>query len=77
MKTRLVLQIVFCVLSVLSVASVFFLGAFLGWVYALIGVALAVIFGLLMLRMKGGGEQTQGPDFSYGEEENEDEEEKK
>lgn len=57
MKTRLVLQIIFCVLSVLSVASVIFLGLFLGWEYALIGIAAAALFGILMLWMKNSAPQ--------------------
>lgn len=73
---RKVLQIVFCLLAVLSVASVFFLGVYLGWLYALIGVACALLFACLMLLMKGGNPfrrppEEPHPDFMNTDEENE------
>ena len=75
-RMRNIFQIVFCILSVLSVASVFFLGAFLGWLYALIGVAAAILFACLMLLMKNGNPFRRPPeephaDFMNSDEENE------
>ena len=68
---RKILQIVFCILAVLSVASIFFLGAFLGLVYALIGVAAAILFVCLMLVCKNSrSSEEPHADFMNTDEEN-------
>ena len=71
-----VFQVIFCICSVLGVLAAFFLGVFLGFLYALIGVCAALFFLCLTLLMKNGNpfrRETEAPktDFMLTDEENE------
>lgn len=73
---RQIFQVIFCVLAVASVAAIFFLGAFLGWLYAFIGVGAAILFACLMLWCKNGNPFSRPPqephtDYMNTDEENE------
>lgn len=73
---RKILQMIFCVLSAISVVVAFFLGVFLDLPYALIGIAAALFFLVLTLFMKYGNplrppKEDPKPDFMNSDEENE------
>lgn len=73
---RKVLQMIFCILSALSVVAAFFLGVFLDLPYALIGVIAALFFLGLTLLVKNGNplrrpSEEPHTDFMNSEEENE------
>lgn len=70
-----VFQIVFCICSALCVIAAFFLGVFLGFLYALIGAAAALFFLCLTLLMKNGNpfrreKEEPKTDFMLSDEEN-------
>ncbi len=71
---RQIFQTIFCVLSVASVISVFFLGVYLGWLYALIGVGAAILFACLMLWCKNGNPFRRPPEEPHADYMNTDEE---
>lgn len=72
---RKVFQMIFCVLSALSVLAAFFLGVFWDIPYALIGVGAALFFFVLTLFMKYGNPLSKDKepkvDFMNSDEENE------
>ena len=67
-----ILQIISCVLACISVTSVVFVGVFCDLVYITIPIALAVLFGVLMLFFKRKSEPPlpPKPDFMNSDEEN-------
>ena len=75
-KMRKILQMIFCILSAISVVAAFFLGVFFGFGFALIGAAAALVFLLLTLWAKYGNpfrrpKEEPHTDFMNSEEENE------
>ena len=73
---RQIFQTIFCILSVLSAASVLLLGVLVGWLYAFIGVGATILFACLMLWCKNGNPFRKPPeephtDYMNTEEENE------
>lgn len=72
---RKVFQIIFCILSALSVLAAFFMGVFMGFLAALIGAAAALFFFVLTLFCKYGNpfSKRKEPkvDFMNSDEENE------
>ena len=75
-EMRQIFQTIFCVLSVLSAASVLIVGILCGWLYALIGAGAAILFACLMLWCKNGNPFRRPPeephaDYMNTEEENE------
>ena len=70
---RTILQVVFCILSVLSVIAAMVFGIWKGFAYALSFALLTVIFALLMLLAKfvGKDPKEETPDFLNTPEENE------
>ena len=70
------LRTVFCILACLCVAAAALVGTFFGLLYALIAVAAALVFGILMLVFKDGNpfrkeQELPKTDFMNSEEENE------
>lgn len=70
---RTVLQVTFCILSVLSVVAAMVLGVWKGFLYALYGILAAALFGLFMLLAKYAGvdKKEVKTDFLNTPEENE------
>ncbi len=70
---RTVLQVTFCILSVLSVVAAMVLGVWKGFLYALYGILAAALFGLSMLLAKYAGvdKKEEKTDFLNTPEENE------
>ena len=73
-KMRQIFQTIFCVLAVISVASVVLLGVLVGWLYALIGVGAALLFACLMLWCKNGNPFRKPPEEPHADYMNTDEE---
>lgn len=73
MKIRTVFQIIFCILAASSVLAASILGILYGFVYFLVGAAVALIFAVLMFLMKNGPQKKAEPqpDFMFSDEENE------
>ena len=74
---RQIFQTVFCILAVLCVAAVPFLGVFLGWLYALVGVGGAILFACLTLWCKNGNPFRRPPEEPHADYMNSDEENEK
>ena len=71
---RKVLQTIFCILAVLSVAAVLLVGILAGWLYALIAVAAAILFACLMFWCKNGNPFRKPPEEPHADYMNTDEE---
>ena len=66
-----VLRIIFCILACIGVTAGFFIGAYLGFEYALISFGAAALFAILMFAVKEPHrEKEKKPDFMFSEEEN-------
>ncbi len=72
-KTYKIFRIVFCVLACLCVAATVVIGALFGFLWALVCIAGACVFGILMMLSKGRSEPKPpaSPDFMNTDEENE------
>ena len=73
-RMRQIFQTIFCVLSVLSVASILILGILCGWLYAFIGVGAAILFACLMFLCKNGNPFRRPPEEPHADYMNSDEE---
>ncbi len=71
---RNLLQIIFCILSVLCVAATLLVGVLVSWLYALIAAAAAILFACLMLWCKNGNPFRRPPEEPHADYMNTDEE---
>lgn len=69
-----VLKTVFCILSCLCLAAAIVIGAFFGWLYCILLLAVAALFAGLMFFVKASADRSEPPaptpDFMNSDEEN-------